>query len=395
MATKSKFHDFLSFLATVRGDLANITSPPHFLAPQSIVEVSTCWTERPALFVAPALESDPQIRALLVLKWILCSLRTQFYVGNNKATGLKKPLNAFLGELFMAQWTDDAATTKTITEQVSHHPPISACYMWNEEHGIRGEGYSRVEMTFSGSINIKQTGHALLHVEKYAERHLIPFPDVKVKGFLSGHLYPELSGKYHIISSSGFISEIVFSGQGLFSGKKNSVSATMYRRDDESKSPIYSVQGQWSDEFTITDCQTGKILDTWRPTEHPAPAPQVPDVNDQDPWETRRAWKETIAALKAGDLQAAMTEKSKLEEAQRAMRKSEPDHGTLWEPLFFTASQEDQKFEELASATGWKLQSERTKGVWRFDGEKARRLTLPYHGSLTPYGSAGTEAVGK
>jgi len=62
-----------------------------------------------------------------------------------------------------------------------------------------------------------------------------------------------------------------------------------------------------------------------------------------------------------------MTEKSKLEEAQRAIRKAEPgpDHGTLWEPLFFTSSQDVyHEFEELASATGWKLQPERTKGVW-------------------------------
>ena len=106
------------FLATIRGDLANITSTPFFLAPQSIVEVSTCWSERPSLFVAPALEPDAQKRALLVLKWVICSLRTQFYVGSDINTGIRKPLNAFLGELFLAQWTDDTATSKTITEQV-------------------------------------------------------------------------------------------------------------------------------------------------------------------------------------------------------------------------------------------------------------------------------------
>lgn len=70
-------------------------------------------------------------------------------------------------------------------------------------------------MTFSTSINIKQTGHAVLHIDKYDEDYLIPFPDVKVKGFLSGTLYPELDGTYHIISSD-FISEMKFSGKGLF-----------------------------------------------------------------------------------------------------------------------------------------------------------------------------------
>ena len=72
----------------------------------------------------------------------------------------------------------------------------------------------------------------------------IPLSDAKVKGFLSGHLYPELSGTYQIISSTGFVSEIRFFGQGFFSGTRNSFEAKMYRREDTTKSPIYNVKGQ-------------------------------------------------------------------------------------------------------------------------------------------------------
>ncbi len=121
----------------MRGDIANITSPPFFLAPQSVVEISTCWVERPSLFAAPALEPDAQLRALLVVKWVIASLRTQMYVGHNTSTGMKKPLNAFLGELFLAKWTDATTTANAVTEQVSHHPPITACAMWDDQHGIR------------------------------------------------------------------------------------------------------------------------------------------------------------------------------------------------------------------------------------------------------------------
>ena len=60
-----------------------------------------------------------------------------------------------------------------MAEQVSHHPPVTAVYIWDDEHGIRGEGYSRVEMTFSGSVDIRQTGHAMLHIGRYDEDHLI------------------------------------------------------------------------------------------------------------------------------------------------------------------------------------------------------------------------------
>ncbi len=49
-----------------------------------------------------------------------------------------KPLNPFLGELFIGKWTDEqAGTTHLVTEQVSHHPPITAYNIWNDKHGIR------------------------------------------------------------------------------------------------------------------------------------------------------------------------------------------------------------------------------------------------------------------
>lgn len=109
----------------------------------------------------------------------------------------------------------------------------------------------------------------MFHLNKYNEHHLIPFQNVQVKGFLSGHLYPEIHGMYYVVSSTGFISEIAYSGKGLFSGAKNSFEAKLYRRDDENKTPIYTVKGCWSDEFTIYDGTSGDILDVWKPNDHP------------------------------------------------------------------------------------------------------------------------------
>jgi oxysterol-binding protein-related protein 9/10/11 len=243
-----------------------------------------------------------------------------------------------------------------------------------------------VEMSFSGSLNVKQTGHAMLHIDKYDEDYLIPMIDFKIKGILSGRLYPELSGIYHIISSTGFVSEISFSGQGFFSGVKNSFEAKIYHREDETKSPIYIASGQWSGEFTIRDPSSATDIDTYSPGSIP-PAPlHIPDLAYQDPWETRNAWKDVLTALGEGDMQRIVNEKSKLEEAQRAMRKKEIAQGIKWEPKFFSSTKEDSLFDKLASATGWQLYSERTKGVWKFDTDKAKLATKPYRGELTPFG---------
>ncbi|KIW24689.1 uncharacterized protein PV07_10390 [Cladophialophora immunda] len=386
MEHRSSFKDFIAFLGSIRGDIANITAPPFFLAPLSVVELPSCWTERPSLFIAPTLESDPQNRALRVLEWILCSLKSQFYIGQDVKVGMRKPLNAFLGELFFGQWTDEASAVRMISEQVSHHPPITACYMWDDQHGIRGIGYTRVEMTFTGSLNVKQTGHAILHLDRHDEDYLIPFPPCKVKGFLSGKLYPELYGTCHIISSAGFVSEITFSGQGFFSGTRNHFRAKTYRAADENKTPIYLASGQWSDNFTIRNANDENDVVTCVVDPSSAAPLQMVDISNQDPWESRNTWKHVIAALKEGDIQKVVREKTKLEEAQRAMRKKESAEGAVWEPKFFSSIQSDPTFERLAATTGWQLHAERTKGIWRFDHEKAGKATKPYRGNYTPFG---------
>jgi len=117
--------------------LSNITAPPFLLASQSTVEFPAYWAENPSAFVAAASESDAQKRALLVLRWFLAALKRQQYAGRNEKEGVKKPLNAFLGELFIADWDDDMGLTSLVSEQVSHHPPITACYISNERHGVR------------------------------------------------------------------------------------------------------------------------------------------------------------------------------------------------------------------------------------------------------------------
>lgn len=331
-----------------------------------------------------------------MLKWILASLKHQLYVDGAPGLSIKKPLNAFLGEIFRAQWTDGRATANLVSEQVSHHPPITAVYMWDEEHGIRGEGYSRVEMTYSSGVSIRQTGHAMLHIDKYNEEHLIFLPNCSVKGFMSGCMFPELNGTYHIVSSSGFVSEIVFSGTSLLgTGQRNAVKAIMYRRNDPAKTPLYTISGCWSDSFSISKGSTGDVVEVWDPArpENAVVEATVEPVEEQDPWESRRAWQGVTDALKRGDFGDAVTAKSKVEKAQRLMRVAEKENGdTKWEPLLFAPLfRRYEEFERLAPAVGWQTYADQTKGVWKVNREKAESLKRPFHPGLTPLGREDTK----
>ncbi|KAF6829340.1 oxysterol-binding protein [Colletotrichum plurivorum] len=385
----SRISDLVKFLSSVQGDLANVTAPPSFLAPSSVVEVGHCWSQRPGVFVAPALEPDPERRSLKVLRMILIAMRSQFYVAGAPGVSIKKPLNAFLGELFLASWSEGKASTRLVAEQVSHHPPITAMHISSPEHGVRADGYARVEMTFSSSVNIRQVGHAIVRVDKYDEDYLVPLPDVKVRGFLSACLYPEVIGTYYIVSSTGYVSEIKFSGTGVFRGKKNFFEARMYHKNDK-KQTIFSLEGVWSEGWTVKDGRTGEIIETYEvDAVENVPAPmEIEPIAEQDPWESRRAWAGVMDGLGRGDFRATVAAKSEVEEAQRRMRAEEKAKGETWEPLFFKGipGPEHEVFHRLAKGVNWELHDKQTKGVWKIDDDKRDSVQRPFRGEQTPLG---------
>lgn len=112
--------DLIKSIASFNGDISTMTAPPFILSTFSLTEFSTYWTEHPSVFVAPAHEPDPQKRALLVLKWFLTTLKQQYSSRNEKLGSEKKPLNPFLGELFLGRWEDEAGVTQLVSEQVRY-----------------------------------------------------------------------------------------------------------------------------------------------------------------------------------------------------------------------------------------------------------------------------------
>lgn len=83
MATsnRSSLKEFLASIATIKGDLSNITAPPFLLATQSTTQFPSYWAEFADHFTAPAKEGDALLRGVLVLKWFLGCLKRQEYAG--------------------------------------------------------------------------------------------------------------------------------------------------------------------------------------------------------------------------------------------------------------------------------------------------------------------------
>ncbi|KAF1993057.1 Oxysterol-binding protein, partial [Amniculicola lignicola CBS 123094] len=386
VANRSALKEFLASIAVISGDLSNITAPPFVLAENSTTELPQYWADHPSLFIAPAKGQSEEERALLVLKWFLGSLKNQQHAGRKPEDGIKKPLNAFLGELFIGKWDSEAiGETRLVSEQVSHHPPVTACYLSNEKFGVRAEGFTCQEITFSGGVNIKQKGYAVLHLDQHAEDYLIPVPNVKVKGILSGTPYPELTGTYSIISSTRYVSEVKFEGKGMiFGGTKNSFHARVFHVDRPSED-IFQVDGQWSDTFTIQDAQPGEDMEVVNVAETESIPISVLPIAKQDPWESRRAWGDVIGALERGDMKGVSNSKSIVEEGQRRMRKDEQEKGVgEFQRVFFQRVETDPVFEKLSEIDPGSFTIDKAGGSWKANEDAIRNAKTPYHGELIP-----------
>jgi oxysterol-binding protein-related protein 9/10/11 len=207
---------------------------------------------------------------------------------------------------------------------------------------------------------------------------------VKVKGLLSASPYPELKGTYHIISSSGFISEIEFEGRGFFKGEKNGVHASLYRKNEKDR-PVFTVKGAWNKSFMISDSNGNEIetYDVVAADSKPGRMNLLP-LEKQDPWESRRLWNDTATSLERGDMGGSAKAKSKIEQAQRNMRSYEEQNGMKWEPLFFHQGRLEgiEKLEKLAMEVGAAAdvdQREIDRG-WVFDHDKYTSAQRPFHG---------------
>lgn len=325
----------------------------------------------PNLLVAPAAEEDPAKRSMLVLKWFLSTLKQQYSSRNEKLGSEKKPLNPFLGELFLGHWEDAAGTTQLVSEQVSHHPPVTAYSIWNKKHGVRLEGYNAQKASFGKTINVKQVGHAMLHIDKYNESYLITLPALHIEGLITGSPFVELEKSTYIVSSSGFTSRIDYSGRGWVSGKKNSFTAVMHPTGKE-KDIIYTVDGQWTDVFHVKDAHKSAI-DSYEAKKSAKTPLVVAPLENQDPLESRRAWHKVAQAIEKGDMNTTSHEKTVIEESQRALRRQEKEENREWDRRFFTRVAENAEFEKLVKQIpGASADAGQTDGIWLFNAEAAK-----------------------
>ncbi|WFD46249.1 hypothetical protein GLX27_000881 [Malassezia furfur] len=308
------------------------------------------------MFLAIAQAKSPEERMVAVVRWFIGTLKGQYTSRNTSMGSEKKPLNPVLGELFLGKWPSDGTRGETtlISEQVSHHPPITAYELRNNQAGVTVEGHSGQKTSFNGrSIIVHQVGHAMLRVQLpdgEQEQYLISLPTLSIDGLWFGSPYIELTDTSYIHSSTGLLATMSYSGKGYFSGKAHSYTATV-ASDKAPTTPIFEASGDWSG---VSYVKKGTLLPAnsvfWDANASPRQEVSVAPIDAQGPKESRRIWKTVAEGIRTGNYDVASKDKSRIEHEQRAARKEHEKNGTKHELTYFKHITDDAEYASLAGA---------------------------------------------
>ncbi|XAR50925.1 hypothetical protein NMG60_11005392 [Bertholletia excelsa] len=262
-----------------------------------------------------------------------------------------KPFNPILGETY--EMVNHGGIT-FIAEQVSHHPPISAAHAEND-HFVYGIT-SKVKTKFLGnSIDIYPLGRTRVTLKRDGViLDLVP-PPTKVNNLIFGRTWSDSPGEMILTNlTTGDKVVLYFQPCGWFGAGRFEVDGYVYNAAEE---PKMLMTGKWNESMSYQPCDVEgeplpgtELKEVWRVAEAPANDKFqytyfAHKINSRD-----TAPKNLLAsdsrlrpdryALEKGDLSKAGSEKSSLEERQRAEKRIREAKGEEFTPRWFDPSNE-------------------------------------------------------
>ncbi|XP_020914540.1 oxysterol-binding protein-related protein 8 isoform X2 [Exaiptasia diaphana] len=320
-------------------DLSRVTLPTFILEPRSFLDKLSDFYYHCYILKKAASEECAYERMKEVVRWYLSG----FY---KKPKGLKKPYNPIIGETFRCYWKNPSGTkTFFVSEQVSHHPPVSAFYVSNRRDGYVFNGSILAKSKFYGnSTSAILDGTATLTLLKYGEEYLMTMPYAHCKGILIGTLTFELGGTVTInCEKTGYKAEIEFKLKPFW--KKSGESNYIAGKIKMGNQTLCKIEGKWDGEIIIEDLKSSNLSEEdvlpdlfWEPT--PDVKAQrlkrhLVDFDKQKDNESEKQWIHVSNAIRASDQEKATVEKFYLEEAQRKGHRERKEKGVSWVPKLF------------------------------------------------------------
>ncbi|PYI10487.1 oxysterol-binding protein-like protein 1 [Aspergillus sclerotiicarbonarius CBS 121057] len=410
----SKLKTFLSILRKFVGvaDIASVrfSLPAHLLEPTPNLEYWN-YLDRPEAFASIGQSEDPLGRTLEVLRfWFTKDLK---YIKGKPC----KPYNSTLGEFFRCSWEVDqtlpevtpASKTSTVdavssvkngsgepvkvcylTEQTSHHPPVSAFFIDCPDRGLSARGFDQISAKFTGtSIRVAPGQHNLgifvnLKNRDNEEYHLT-HPAAHLGGLLRGALAISVSDTCYITCAKTRIKVILqYLEEGWIGRAQNKVEGVIFRYDPD-KDVITRIKDVPEGDVLakISGSWHGQVFYTLAGTSDPRPlidvtplfpvAKTLPPEESQLSNESRKFWSLVTEAILDKRYGQATKLKQDIEERQRQKAAERLKNNEAWQPRFFTGAvtplgrpeltEDGLKALEGVRSSDYQLEESETKGA--------------------------------
>ncbi|GAA5813366.1 hypothetical protein MFLAVUS_006844 [Mucor flavus] len=340
-----QFKDFLKTVISFTGDLSSLTCPAFFLNGLSLLEYGTYWGDHPTCFTAVTESDDPEERMLAVTRWFMSTLWGSYASRCTNGLTEKKPYNPILGEQFNCHMGD----IKCVCEQVCHHPPVSAFYLESAKKGVSLNGHCGQKSKFKGTtIKVEQVGRAVMNLKKFDEQYVITYPDLLIRGVLSGSCYLELSGVCTIVSNSGAKTVIEFTPKPWFGGEYHRIKGDITYKGKE----YCKLSGKWASKSYYTKSGSSSKELLFDAEAEAMAERKTPPLEQQKEIESHRVWGPVTEALKTKNYSVANAEKSKIEDWQRKIRKErEMKVIEEFKPELFTFTKDSEASDDYSKRT--------------------------------------------
>ncbi|PGH12558.1 hypothetical protein AJ79_04179 [Helicocarpus griseus UAMH5409] len=397
------------------GLVASVGSIPPEKAPDDSSKLKTFLSilRQPETFVSIGKSDDDLGRMLEVLRfWFTKDLK---YIKGKPC----KPYNSALGEFFRCNWeiedtegpiTPSAPTSGStdvnsgngssdhvkisyLTEQTSHHPPVSAFYVDCPERGITARGFDQISAKFTGtSIRVSPGQHNLgIFVtlrERDNEEYQLTHPAAHLGGLLRGSLSITVADTCFITCAKTRIKAILqYLEEGWIGKAQNRVVGVIFRYDPENDDKtrikdvpeadvLARIEGCWHEKISYTLTAAGSNGNKEKEREKQllidiAPLYPVhkiiPPEDLQLPNESRKFWSGVTSAILEKQYSLATKLKHELEERQRQLAAERKEKEEEWKPRFFTVTVAESGKPEL-TAEGKKVLKGLHEGNFRLEG---------------------------
>ena len=162
-----------------------------------------------------------------------------------------KPFNPLLGETYELI-TDNM---ECISEQVSHHPPITATYVRGRNNKFSVQSNQLTKTKFTGKcLDFNQTLKTYIELGDFGEKYQVSQPTVSAHNLIIGTPYVDIGGSSKVeLLDGNFECNIKFHKRGWLSKEACKVEGEVSRITKDKKNELlYKIHGNWNSEIFVT-----------------------------------------------------------------------------------------------------------------------------------------------